>query len=163
MASGDFVGIEVQGLEELQALLAKLPVEVQDIVTDDVSAYMLNVLKTYPPQRHITRKQAYGRTFESDKQRRFFFAALKDGRIKVQYHRTQHFRNSWQQVGKGRRSFLANEMPYGSFLVNDDGQSNMAKLGGWKTLTAVMKQRFNQILRVANAAAVKAIRKLKLG
>jgi len=81
MAKGDFVGIEVQGLEELRAQLKKLPPAVQDLVTEDVNKYMLDVLRTYPPQKAISRKRAYGVPFFTDKQRRYFFWALGEGAV----------------------------------------------------------------------------------
>jgi hypothetical protein len=70
-------------------------------------------------------------------------------------------RKGWKKYGTGHKSFLANEVPYAAFLYNDD-QSRMAKLGGWKTLTIIMKERAAQIIRIANSAAIKAIRKLNL-
>ncbi len=79
MPTNDFIAIDIVGLPELQAKLAKLPPEAQNAIVDDVSEYFLNVLREYPPQKSITRKAAYGVSFFSDKQRRFFFAALKSG------------------------------------------------------------------------------------
>jgi hypothetical protein len=158
-----FVGIEVQGLKELEAQLKKLPPAVQDLVTDDANKYMLNVLRTYPAQKSISREQAYGVPFFTDKQRRYFFWALGEGIISVPYRRTQELRRGWKQVGTGRKSFLANEVPYSPYMVDDKDQSRMAALGGWKNLSAILKERTAAIIRVADAAAKKAIRKLGLG
>jgi hypothetical protein len=46
------------------------------------------VVGEYPPQRRATMKQVRGKTFLTDKQRRYFFWALAKGEIKVPYRRT---------------------------------------------------------------------------
>ena len=163
MAAGDFVGLEVQGIEELVEALKKLPPEVQDFVTEDINKYMLNVLRAYPPPKYVTRKHAYGRSFFTKKQRRWFFWALANNKIQVPYRRTQETSRSWKQVGEGRRSFLANEAPGAPFLYNEPGQSRHEKLVGWKTIPTIIKERTARIIKVAEAATQKAIRKLDLG
>lgn len=87
MADGDFIGIDVQGIEETRAMLRKLPPEVQSAVVADVTKFLLNVFKSYPPQKYVSRAEAYPDAFTetgvgpgwfSDKQRRWFFANLGD-------------------------------------------------------------------------------------
>jgi hypothetical protein len=159
--TGDFVGMEVQGLEELKAKLAKLPGASQDFVTDEVNKYMLDVMRQYPPEKYVSRKDAYGETFFTAKQRRYFFWALDQGIIGVPYRRTQAVRRGWQQVGKGRRSFLANAVPYAAHLFNDDQSRHAAKIG-WKTITQTIKERMSRIIVVADGAIKKAIKKVGL-
>lgn len=160
----DFVGVEVQGLDEFEAKLKKLPVEVQDFVVDDVSKYYINVFKAeQPPQNYVTRKAAYGVTFFTARQRRWFFAALREGLIDVPYKRTQALRNAWRQVGEGARSFIANDRPGAPFVVGDETQSRHEKLVGWFRAGELMEKRLPRALKIADAAVKKAIRKLGLG
>lgn len=160
--ANDFVGVEINGLEELQAKLKKLPPEVADEGANNAYDYLLNVMRKYPPKKKVSRKQAYGVTFFSDKQRRFFFWALKSGAINVPYGRTQALSRGWRKVGEGRSAFLANESPYGVYMYDDVRQSRMSKLIGWKTLGQTLKERTKEIVRRFDAGTKKAIKKLGL-
>jgi hypothetical protein len=157
--SNDFIGVDVRGLDILAKLLRDLPDEVQDTVIDDVSEYLLNVLKINAQQNYVTRKAAYGVSFFTPKQRRWFFAALADGKINVPYHRTQALAAGWKQVGRGRNSILANEAKGADWVVGEN-QSRHERMVGWKTVTQTIIDRQEQIQRKADAAAQKAIKKL---
>lgn len=156
-----FVAVEVQGLAELQAKLKQLPIEAQDMVVDDLNKYYLNVFRGYPPKNYVTRKAAYGVTFFTEKQRRWFFANLNEGNIDVPYVRTQQLSKGWRQVGSGRTSFLANERAGAPYVVGDD-QSRHEAMVGWKKAVDVIKERMSKALQVADGAVKKAIRKLHL-
>jgi len=125
----EFIAVEIQGVEELRASLLKLPPAIQDAVVDDVTKYYINVFKSeQPAPRRVSRRAAYGVTFFSARQRKWFFANLKDGSINVPYHRTQALRNAWRQVGDGRTSFIVNDAPGAPFVVGDDTQSRHEKM-----------------------------------
>jgi hypothetical protein len=158
----DFIGIDITGVPELVAKLNKLSREVQDAITDDISVYMLNVLKAYPPQKSVSRESVYGETFFSDKQRRYFFAALADGRINVPYSRTQALAQGWKKVGSGYTAILANETPYAGLMMGEGEQGRMAKATGWKTTAQIVTERLARILEIADAGVKKAIKKLGL-
>ena len=158
MAS-DFIGIDLQGLPELRALLNGLPQAVRDAVIDDVSKYLINVLKLYPPQKSVSRRQAYGVTFFTEKQRRWFFASLKDGSLEIPYRRTQTLANGWKQVGSGESSIIANETPYAALVMGAGEQSRHAVAIGWKDVNTIVDERMGRIDRIAEAAAEKGMRK----
>ncbi len=163
MAANDFIGVDVQGLEELQAGLEALPEEARDAAVDGVSTYLINVFRAYPPQKYVSNREAYGAPFVSDKQRRWFFAALARGEIDVPYKRTQTLANSWRQEGRGYSSILVNETPYAQFVQEHTTQSRMMALRGWKTTLVVIQERISRIIEVSNGAAQRVIRRLKLG
>jgi hypothetical protein len=163
MASGDFIGLEVKGVDELRAQLDKLPAEVRGLAVDGVSKYLLNVLRLYPPQKSVTRREAYGKPFFTDKQRRWFFWALSTGELQIPYKRTQSLANNWRQEGKGYDSILVNETPYSPFVQDKPTQSRMQKLIGWQTIADILRDRAVKIAETLNYAAQKAIKKLKLG
>jgi len=158
----DFVGIDVKGIPELQRALAKAPGFVQDAVTEDVADYMLNVLREYPPQKRVTRRQAYGRTFQSMRQQRWFFWALKNGVIRVPYQRTQAVRRGWKKVGSGRELIIANEEEGAFWTMDDYGQARLNKLVGWKKVGDIIRERASQIQRKAEAGVKRGLRKAGL-
>jgi hypothetical protein len=84
----------------------------------------------------------YGQPFKSDKQRRFFFAALRDGRIRVPYvrgmdPRSEALGQAWAtQVEAGPEAItglLGNNSSYFE-VVQGDNQSEYMKAVGWKTI-----------------------------
>jgi len=157
-----FVGIDIDGLKQLKEKFRRLPPEAIDGGADEAYDYLLRVMREYPPQKRVTRRQAYGVPFFSMKQQRFFFAALRSGQIKVPYGRTQKLSRNWQKHGDGRAAFLANSSPYAEFMYDDSRQSRMSKLIGWKTITQTLEKRKNEIIRRFDAGAKKAIKKLGL-
>lgn len=158
----DFVGIEIAGLEELIAKLEALPGEVQDEAIEAVNAYILNVLKAYPPYAHVTFKNAYGGWF-SDKQRRYVMARIREGTITPgKANRSQQFAREWDVLGYGRNSIIVNQTPYGPYLVGDTEQARMPQKIGWKKLGDTIKERMEQIIRHADIGVKNAIKKLGL-
>lgn len=164
--AGDFIGIDIEGIPEVQAILRKLPKEAQGMITDDVAKYMVDVLRQYPPQKYVSRKDAYpdapaGPGWFSEKQRRWFFANLGD--LQIPYKRTQDYARGWRAIGMGPQTLVVNETPHASFLQDDDYQSRMAAKGGWQKLKYIIRDRTARIVKIADAAAQKAIRKLDKG
>ncbi len=158
----EFVAIEIAGLEELIAKLSDLPAEVQDEAIEAVNQYMLNVLKLYPPYRHVPFKDAYGDWF-SEKQRRYVMARISEGSITPgSPSRTQQFAQGWDVLGYGRNSIIANQTPYGPYLVGDTEQARMPAKIGWKKLGDTIKERMEQIIRHAEIGVKNAIKKLGL-
>lgn len=155
-----FIALETQGLE-VMAKLQKLPVVVQDAAVDELNKYFINVFRGYPQQKSITREAAYGVTFFTDKQRRWFFANLKEGNIDIPYIRTQALSSGWQQIGTGVRSFIVNERPGGVYVMGDE-QSRHEAMVGWKKAADIVKERMERALKVVDGAVKKAIKKLGL-
>lgn len=158
----DFIGIDVQGILGLKDKFAKLPNAVQDAIVDEVSDYLLDVLKLYPPPKYVTRKAAYGRTFFTSKQRKWFFWALDTGRINVPYHRTQGMREAWRKIGEGRNAIIANETQAAIYTMGVESQSRHEQRVGWKTIRDILMERNKQIQRAANIGLKKGIKKAGL-
>jgi len=159
----NFIGIDIIGEKELVEKLAKLPPAAIDAGIEEANKYLVNVLRSYPPQKSVTRVEAYGIPFFSDKQRRFFFAALRDGRIQVPYHRTQALARGWKTIGAGRNQIIANEVPYAYLVMGTSGeQSRHAAKIGWQRVVSIIQARMTRILENFDAGVKKAIRKLGL-
>lgn len=162
--AGEFIGVDIEGLDEVREKLKRLdsPEPMREM-TFEVAKLIRTEMQKYPSPKHITRKAAYGVTFFSDKQRRFFFAALKRGQISVPYKRTQTLRRGWQILPFGQSGHIvANEVPY-AYLVHGEGtQSRMMQKIGWKTLDAVVKKLSDRIRQTANKVYDRWIRRLGL-
>ena len=163
MADGDFIGVEVSGVEEARALMRQAVPAVQKEIGEAVGTYMVNSLKLYPQQRRVSRARAYpdapaGPGWFSEKQRRWFFANLGD--LQIPYRRTQQYAEGWKKLGSGANMLVVNEAPHAIYMQDDRLQSRMAKLGGWVKLSEFIKQRGGRITEIAIAAAKKALRRL---
>jgi len=158
------IGFEIEGLEEVRAKLKKLGSDApRKEVTKDVATYLRAELQKYPSPRYVSRKQAYGRTFQSDKQRRWFFAALKSGELTIPYRRTQTLRRNWEIMPMGSSDYIVvNETPYAKWVQDEDTQSNMMRLRNWKTFQAVIQKAGDKIRQIANKVLDAYIRKIGL-
>lgn len=97
-------------------------------------------MQRYPPRMHLTRTQVYGKPFASDRQRRWFFAALKDGSLEVPYKRTGTLMRSWNgtvAVGPERIEGVigsnSNMAPYNAYVQSEADQSWFMATIGWQT------------------------------
>jgi hypothetical protein len=159
--------IEIQGLEQVISRISRLPPEAIKEVLTDVSAYALTVLKQEPPQKYVTRAEAYGQTFQSEKQRRWFFAALSSGKISVPYHRTGRLSAAWEAKVSAHEVKFTNAAPSAPFVVGYAFQSRHEKLVGWKKVTDILSGPLSflssKFRAVVMDAYQKAIHKLQLG
>lgn len=158
----DFLGIDVSGEEEIARKLKALPPAAQDMVTDEVSKYLINnILRIEPPKNYVTRRAAYGIPFFTDKQRRWFFANLNSGELKIPYNRTHGLVRGWKQEGSGRRSFLANETKGAEYVIGEK-QSRHERLVGWLKVSETLKRHMKSIMGKTDGAIKKAIKKVGL-
>jgi len=158
--------IEVQGLEQVISRIRTLPDAAKKEVLTDVSGYALTVLKQEPAQKYVTRAAAYGQTFQSDRQRRWFFAALNSGKIQVPYHRTGALSAAWEAKVAANEVTFSNNAAGAQFVVGVP-QSRHEKLVGWKKVTDLLSGPLSflssKFRTVVETAYQKAIRRLQLG
>lgn len=148
--SDDFIGVSVQGDVELSKRLLRLASpETIGRANRRIAEYIRDQAQKYPPKRSVTRKQAYGSSFQSDKQRRWFFAALKAGQIRVPYQRTGTLLRGWKIMPFGSQDFLViNETEYAGYVMGAT-QSRMMSMIGWKTLEGIVdKTALDQAIRI---------------
>ena len=160
--SDDFIGIDISGVPEIIKRIEQLPEAVADEVVEAIDEYLINVFRLYPPQKYVSRKQAYGVAFFTDKQRRWFFWALKNNMINTPYERTQTLANGWKTIGTGFNQIVVNQTPYADIVMGEH-QSRMSALIGWKQIDQIVSDRMGRIMEIANGATKKAIRRLRLG
>lgn len=82
----------------------------------------------YPDNRRV------GQPFKSDKQRRWFFAALRKGQISVPYQRTGTLGRGWRYDAGA--SSVVNTVPYAGQVMGDD-QSDYFGNKGWLSTTFI--------------------------
>lgn len=159
----DFIGVDIQGIDELNAKLNDLPIEAQDAGVEAGLEYIQNVARGYEPYKFVTRKAAYGVSFFTEKQRRWFFAALRSGEINPGVkNRTQALSKHWKIHGEGRKAFLANDLPYAGYVMGKDDQSRHEAAVGWVTIEDRIKKHMGKLIEKFDAGVKKAIKKLKL-
>jgi hypothetical protein len=117
---------------------------------DEVAKLLAEELRRYPPQRHVSRREAYDVTFFSDRQRRWFFAALNSGELELPYSRTDALRDGWHLENLGSDGVgLINEVSYAGYVMGKRTQSRMMKLIGWIPVESIIKKYRPNIGRVA--------------
>lgn len=117
----------------------------------EVAEFMQGKLRDYPPYRYVSRKAAYGVSFFSDRQRRWFFAALAEGRIKPgQNNRTGALGEGWRIQQSGPKQLdLVNEVPYAVYVQGTiTQQARQPRMAGWKSITVWLRTFKSEIGRV---------------
>jgi len=112
----DEVTIEIKGLDELIKKLSDLgQLKVVKAGIKGAALDLRGILSRYPPRKHIPISAVGG--WASEKQRRWFFANLREGKIKVPYSRTKALGNRWavKTLDEGFTAIVGNNTPYGSF------------------------------------------------
>ena len=164
----DNISIEVIGLEDLMNRIKMLPTETQKLILDDVGEYSRKTLAELQAKyKYVSRKQAYGVSFFSAKQRAYVMAAIRRGDITIPYRRTGTLAGGWR-VQRGSKDYatITNNVPYAPY-VQGIMQSRHEKLVGWKRVVDIiageLSFRSSKFRAVTMAAYQKAIRKLRLG
>lgn len=137
--------IKIEGMDELLAKIKTLQ-ELKPVIAAMKAAavYVKGKAATYPERKTITRASVYGSSFKSVKQRRYFFWALRTGRIEVPYRRgmspgSQAFGRRWTIAAQnnGLTQTIGNNAGYGPYLMDPAKQTAYAKAMGWQTTQAI--------------------------
>ena len=147
----------LEGMEELLRKVESLA-ELRPVVgaLKDGGLYLKGKVAVYPAENRPTRYSVYGSTFKTDKQRRFFFWALRKGKIEVPYRRgespgSQTFGRRWTIATEnaGLRVIISNNAKYGPLLMDEEQQSRYAARVGWRTVQDISDEEFPIIIELA--------------
>jgi len=132
-------GVTIRGLDELRAKLGpQLTSQVFRGPTKRAGDRLEQALTTYPEPPKNYRMQ-----FKTDRQRRFFFAALRFGRISVPYRRTRNLAKGWilrfLEKTDEFRVEVTNRMPYLPWVMGPKEQAAIHK-GRWQTTDQVAQK-----------------------
>lgn len=157
---------KIRGVEEWQAYLKQLPRGTVKVALAAIAEWIIGTgqrgLALYPGYKYVKRAQAYGETFKSNKQRRWFFAALNEGKILPGYPR---------RTGKTQKGYVARSTNngYGVVIENkeagayytrdDKGQARLNALAGWRKVSDVVSTNLAGAIRHAQAKVNEWLRK----
>lgn len=129
--------VEVQGLDDVLRKLDGLDApEVFRRPMTQATAHLQRKLAQYPPQ--VSRRQP----FKTEKQRRYFFWALREGIIQVPYRRTGTLGRKWttEVSPDGRQGRVGNNTPYAPLVQGTrEQQASYHAQGGWRRVDHVAR------------------------
>lgn len=155
------ISFKIRNLEKVKKYISSLPRGVVFVALEAMSKWLVgdsqSGLRHPEPYKYVSRKSAYGVTFFTEKQRRWFFYALREGLINPgQNNRTGSSTEAWtytpQEKGKNYTFKLVNNTP-GAYWTRDDKMQarQLGKVGWWKVSKVVAKN-LPGALRAARAA-----------
>jgi len=165
------ISLSVRGLDQLLPKIASLPDALKEEVLTAAGEYALEVVQEYPPQNYVTRAEAYpdapaGPGWFSDKQRRWFFAALASGEISVPYQRTNNLRDAWRLVIQSGQAVLTNAASYAHWVIGFAFQSRHEKKVGWRITAELIEEQLtfknSKYRAMVHDAIREALRKVRI-
>lgn len=89
----------------------------------------------------------HAQPFKSEKSRRYFFWALKQGKIEVPYRRgmspnSEKMSHGWSIItsNNGLTATIRNGASYGSLVMGDGKQAQYHRITGWKTDAQIVEE-----------------------
>lgn len=145
--------VRIEGVHEARSLMERLQrMEGMRKGLRVAAHHLKGKMDDYPPRRSITRREAYGTTFFSERQRRAFFALLREGVVMAPYRRrgAGGLAGKWSIVERrgGLVQQIGNNASYARYVVDRDRQARMMRLIGWKTAQEVAEREWNTVLRI---------------
>lgn len=150
------VEFSVTGIPELQAYLERLSVQLRETVEGAMAEYFVgdesHGLKHEVAYRYVSRTEAYGQPFVSDRQRRYVMARIHDGTITPGVeNRTHQMAAAWDWEQSGGQTFIRNEAQ-GVEFVEGDQQARQPDLVGWRKYAEIIQTNIDGALRAATQA-----------
>jgi len=147
---------------DLGEFITTLPLRTRGIATVAAAEYLLGNdqrgLRHMVKYRYITRKKAYGKTFVSDKQRRYVMARIRSGKITPgRSNRSGTISRAWRLKGKGAKTTIVNDAKGADFVLGDRRQARQPALVGHHKITAVIKSNAKGSIQAADRGVQKYI------
>lgn len=143
--------ISVRNADPIKQFLKSIPPKLRGVATIAASWYFVgdgsHGLKRYPPYKQVTRKQAYGKTFVSDKQRRKVMGMIASGKIDPGVpHRTGNYQRSWSVKYDGTKSNIYGTLPHAQW------PDRLAQKIGWQPIVDIIAANTKGAIRAAQTA-----------
>lgn len=162
------VKFKIRGVEAVNSFLRAVPRGAVRVALKAFSEYILgndsHGLRHNETYRYITRKSAYGVSFFTEKQRRWFFWALNTGQIDPgSGKRTGETSKAWKAEPRndGYRYTITNNTAGGYYTRDDYGQARQPAKVGWRKVSAVLTANYAGAIRAAVAAVKKYLQSKK--
>lgn len=134
------IKVNLTNHKSVVAFIKSLPVTFRKVGMMAITEYIIgdetHGLKKEPGYKYVTRKSAYGVTFFTEKQRRWFWA--NGGPAMIGNNRTHQLRDDWDftDAGNWKSVRIFNETPGGEWVMGDQQARQPAKVG-WRTATSI--------------------------
>lgn len=162
------ISFSVRGIEQLKKFFKNIPPVARKAAVKAATKYLIggpaHGLKHYVAYRYVSRKTAYGQTFQSDKQRRYVMAKIRSGEIRPgQPNRTGDLADGWTSSpqGGGFGTKVYNQVPYAKYVMGDGTQARQPNKVGWRMVAEVIKTNIDGMMRAANQAVERELKKLR--
>lgn len=155
------INFKIRNLEKVKAYMETVPRGVVRVALQAISEWLVgdsqSGLRHPEPYKYVTRKSAYGFTFFTDRQRRWFFWALGAGKIDPgQNNRTGKSTEAWtytpQEKGKNYSFRLVNNTEGGYWTRDDKRQARQLGKVGWWTVSKVVAKNLPAAIKAARVA-----------
>lgn len=150
-----FIRVQVQGMEGVRGSLERVRrLRGARKGLAAAAVHIKSQFATYPPRRTVTRKSVYGRSFASDAQRRFIFAAIRRGDIPY----TRGINRTSEALGRrwtvearrgGLEQVVGNNASYAEY-VQGDRQSKLMAAMGWERVDVIVKREARTVQRIVD-------------
>lgn len=151
---------DVRKIPQVIAFLKTLPRGLVRVVLPAIAEYIVgdgrHGLKRYQPYKYVSRRKAYGKPFQSDKQRGYVMAQIRAGRIDPGVpHRTGKTQRGYHVVvrNNGYRVAIVNQTRGAVYTRHDRLQARLNLLAGWRKTSTVIVSNIKGALRHATAQA----------
>ena len=151
------IGITSRGIPEAIAYINQVGYMSQQKVAGWVAEYLIgddtHGLKHYPPYKIVSRLAAYGQTFQSDKQRRWFFWAKANGVINPwSNQRTGAMASAWtSRPGAANSWVISNPTEAAKWTMGNSTQANQPNMVGWRKVSENVSDNIVGAIRHAGA------------
>jgi len=154
------VSIKVTGIDKIYKKLGAVQgAKFQRALLQAAGKHLKSKVSRYPKRKSVTRKQAFGKPFQSKKQRGWFFASLADGTLELPYKRSGNFGRKWYvRPMAGFKTKVGHPYDYADY-IQGAGQSRMMEIIGWKKLEDVAEDERAGMERAAQKIIEYALRK----
>ena len=156
------IKFRIRNVEAVQSFLRAIPRGAVKVALEAFTDYIIgdesHGLRHADPYKFVTRKSAYGFSFFTDKQRRWFFWALKTGKIDPgSGKRTGESTAAWKAVPRndGYRFTVQNNTAGGYWTRHDKKQARQLGKVGWRKIMTVLADNYKGGIRHAVAAVKK--------
>jgi hypothetical protein len=150
------IKISARGIEEFNAFLKDLPKGTIKVGLAALADWMIGApgraLRHMEPYKYVSRKRAYGQTFQSEKQRRWFWA--NGGPDMIGNNRTGATANAWtsKATNSGYGVTLENPSEGAKHIWGDDTQAAQPAAVGHRTAGEKIKSNTKAAIRHMLAA-----------
>ena len=162
------IKFRIRNVEAVQSFFRAIPRGAVKVALEAFTDYIIgdesHGLRHADPYKFVTRKSAYGFSFFTDKQRRWFFWALKTGKIDPgSGKRTGESTAAWKAVPRndGYRFTVQNNTAGGYWTRHDKKQARQLGKVGWRKIMTVLADNYKGGIRHAVAAVKGYLQKNK--